>query len=75
MTRNRTTVLITEAIIRLMPMDSRKLQKGNIREAKRTPNISGMRKGAPKYKATTLSTANKRILLIFVSLSIQYLFL
>jgi hypothetical protein len=70
----RTKVLMMEAITLLIPTDSRKLQKGSINEANRTPKIMGIKKGAPKYKTTTVNTANKRTLFTFVNLSIIKMF-
>ena len=65
MTIKSTTVLITEAILRVIPFDSKKLEKGIINEANKIPKRNGFKKGAPKYKIAKANTTKNSILLIF----------
>ena len=63
-----------EAMTRFILFDSRKLQKGIIKEANKTPKRKGFKKGAPAYKIAKVNSIKNRILLIFVRRSIDICF-
>lgn len=69
-----TRVLITEAMTRFIPIDSKKLQKGVIKKASRIPKSNGIKKGAPKCKMANINMIKKSIVLIFFSLCIVFVY-
>jgi hypothetical protein len=56
-----TRVLITEEMIRFIPIDSKKLQKGVIKKASSIPKRKGTRKGPPKCKMAKTNMMKKSI--------------
>jgi hypothetical protein len=56
-----TRVLITEEMIRFIPIDSKKLQKGVIKKASSIPKSKGTRKGPPKCKMAKTNIIKKSI--------------
>ena len=70
-----TRVLITEAMMRFNPIDSKKLQKGVIKKASSIPKSKGTKKGPPKYKMAKTNMIKKSIVFIFASLFAEYMFI